>query len=669
MDGPNMNDFSQNASKADPPPEAEQPKPLVQLTLQDREWGFRGGQPFALPLYRPLTVILGPNGTGKTRLLRLLAVQLRNDANPALGSPQGKGVVFLAAGRAAPFEDFRSFVRNPGSGIPPAEGASIGSEGYVSSALGFESLTGPFLRLQARPDLALKVRARLQAHFGLSLSLKWANSGLRPRFLRGPTAYDANTEASGILHLIGLLAAIHDPDIAALLIDEPEVSLHPQLQTFLIEEMLSVAGDPREPGKKLIVLATHSEHFFRLDTPEDLCALVLLGPPETAPHHIAPYDDALKWRDLPKRLSEFQRRYRSALFATTVLLVEGESDELIVRALARRFRIALAATGVEIIAAGGAQGFASLHKLFRLLGKRIVILADLDALADDNTLVTLIDGDEAAQSAARDRANADRPVKAYRAFANDLGAFADRRRHDLDALVPQTPWACTGPRESVAADNDADIRRRRAAWWCAANRPSDGGDALWADLATRFGGRLASLLEVLAAGGMFVLLAGTIEACFGTRQSVADARNDKLAAARAEIEDWASEPDEALAERYADVLRALRAAAKVPPVDENALLRELIGAALGAIFPNLTEATKDDEIEQILQANQPAAADMLDIKNKSSPGTRAVAVTIKSPLFPRKDFPPILTEEEWRLRRDELLPPPSSVDAARKGIG
>ena len=65
--------------------------------------------------------------------------------------------------------------------------------------------------------------------------------------------------------LLGFLSALYDDEVGVLLIDEPEVSLHPQLQAFLLKEITRVAGIPSEDGyKKIIVMATHSTEMIKI---------------------------------------------------------------------------------------------------------------------------------------------------------------------------------------------------------------------------------------------------------------------------------------------------------------------------------------------------------------------------------------------------------------------
>ncbi|WLT65635.1 AAA family ATPase [Escherichia coli] len=88
--------------------------------------------------------------------------------------------------------------------------------------------------------------------FDRSVELKWSQNGMTIRItsVTGGDGYAANHEASGILQVVSLLTAIHNDEIGALIIDEPEISLHPQHQAFLLEEMELVAGDPQNPKKK-----------------------------------------------------------------------------------------------------------------------------------------------------------------------------------------------------------------------------------------------------------------------------------------------------------------------------------------------------------------------------------------------------------------------------------
>jgi len=81
----------------------------------------------------------------------------------------------------------------------------------------------------------IKVQERLRKLFKRDLIVEWDAGSLKVIFARlddESEPYSSGREASGLLHLVGILSALYDDEVGVLLIDEPEVSLHPQLQAF-----------------------------------------------------------------------------------------------------------------------------------------------------------------------------------------------------------------------------------------------------------------------------------------------------------------------------------------------------------------------------------------------------------------------------------------------------
>lgn len=228
-----------------------------------------------------INTLVGPNGSGKTRALRgIKSVLQSNNSITSLG----RKVHFLAAGRSSPLEAYRASVNSPG-GIN-SDDAAVGNASYRRQWWEIESVTGPLLALDARAELRLKVEARLQQLLDRSVKLSWSQQGLNVRIapVGGGPSYAANYKASGILQLVALLAAIHNDEIGVLLIDEPEISLHPQHQAFLLEEMERVAGDPIEPTRKIIVVATHSPTLLPLSSASAETRLRPKYPPASRAH-------------------------------------------------------------------------------------------------------------------------------------------------------------------------------------------------------------------------------------------------------------------------------------------------------------------------------------------------------------------------------------------------
>lgn len=74
--------------------------------------------------------------------------------------------------------------------------------------------------------------------------------------------------SEGMLRFLWLIALLYSPGLTGVtLIDEPEVSLHPELLSILVDVMREVAQD------KQIVVATHSDRFVRFLNPEEVAVV------------------------------------------------------------------------------------------------------------------------------------------------------------------------------------------------------------------------------------------------------------------------------------------------------------------------------------------------------------------------------------------------------------
>ncbi|MGH8780173.1 ATP-dependent nuclease [Paraburkholderia sp.] len=336
-------------------------------------------EPRSVVLYQGLTVIIGPNGSGKTQLLRGLKTAL-------LPHTANKHVRYLSAGRAYYLEQFRSDFDGHRNNEPRYEQATYGSVDDSKRRHKYETLQGDFHTLATRPDILVKVRERLRKLFDRDLIIEWSAGNLKIAFLKTNgkgSEYSSAREASGLLHLVGLLSAIYDDEVGALLIDEPEVSLHPQLQAFLLKELLSVAGLPTTTtNQKLIIVATHSTEFIRVDSPEQLPNLVLCYESGQQPIQVSPDAAELKNRKLLGLLARMGQEHKLCFFSKTPLLIEGPSDAIICNGLSTHLDIALEAGGAQLLPVIGKGQFPIVAKLFRMLGKEPMVLADADGLAD-----------------------------------------------------------------------------------------------------------------------------------------------------------------------------------------------------------------------------------------------------------------------------------------------
>jgi len=570
-----------------------------------------------------ISTLVGPNGSGKTRALRAIKSALIATNSIEI---YDRKVHFLSAGRSSPFEYFRAKADRPD--WMTEDDAAIGNAGHLEQWWDYESVTGDLIVLDSRPDLKLKVEARLQQLFDRSVQLKWTQNGMAIRItsVMGGDGYAANYEASGILQLVALLSAIHNDDIGALLIDEPEISLHPQHQAFLLEEMEQVAGDPSDPKKKLIVLATHSASMLPMRRIDELPKITFFTSVRRAPVQVAPDADILKRAKLAALVARLGTTHRIAMFAEHILLVEGPSDEIVASQLARKLGLRLLARNAQILPVTGKGEFIEAAKLFRLMSKRVALLADLDALADDNALVChfseLPEAAVIADGLGRENlADLDRDLR------NALATFMSSYKAEIDAAAETYPdWS--------SKESSALVKRRVTLARILSDPVSFGSDAAGkaASLRTQYEVLLAALAEL----GCFFLRRGAIENYYDAAGTADSGKPDRAAIEAAGFD--AKQADE-LEVQYADVHAALRHAAPNQLVDEDLLLRMKLGAILTPVLLGMKIDSSDAELDALARNTIGADAEVFKLANKSTPQQLRIEVDIASSLFERDTFP------------------------------
>ena len=143
------------------------------------------------------------------------------------------------------------------------------SSGYSRSTLDSsqrggteESGISTFALLEKRLDVLMRIEATLSHLFGRDIKLEYEDGNLVPRVSRreGGEPYRLDRdECHGIKEILVLLSHLYDNRKKCLIIDEPELNLHPQFQSFFMQEVRKVAGDPDSGAdKKIIFLITHS---------------------------------------------------------------------------------------------------------------------------------------------------------------------------------------------------------------------------------------------------------------------------------------------------------------------------------------------------------------------------------------------------------------------------
>ena len=547
------------------------PSDLLKLILPAQLKLF-GGQPVSIRIPRSgFVTLLGPNGSGKSQVMRQLKDQLTSQL-----SAHGH-VLMLAAGRLRPFESGRMIGNlNFDSKIEGQQDESITlHDVYRAKWHELETYQGVINRLAVRVDVGIKVAERLRALFGREIRLHWEKGELRVEFARGGSTYPSSREASGLLHLVGILAALYDDELTAVLIDEPGISLHPQYQAFVRREMERAAGEPKE-GKKLVIWATHAPAMVRLRTPADLCSIVFFQDIDTLPIQVDPNEGALSGKKLGTFVRSLGASHREALFAVRPLLVEGPSDELVVEALDGALGVNLHASGGHVVQAVGKGTMPTILKLLRLTGKEPSVLADLDAFTDDLDLVKAFNDVEAGRQAAGTAASLYTAIKpAYEA----LCAAVDGHWQDIEQEAKEHRYWTKAPSDA----SEAKQKRRAAAAVLLSMEEArvghlDNASAVWTPLRRQ----LTAALDMLEKAGLFIQRAGTVEDYYAHPANI----SDKVAEAANEADSILNNPI-AAGQRHDVAVRALKHASPSLPVDESAAVRNAFVAVVGPVIAEL----------------------------------------------------------------------------------
>jgi hypothetical protein len=582
-----------------------------------------------IKIHGGITTLLGPNGSGKTQLLRGLKSSLNTHLN-------GKKIRYISAGRLGPMENFRSdYDGQRGTNIR-YDNATYGSKSDTSRRHKNETILGDFATLSERPDVLIKVQERLRKLFKRDLIIDWDGGSLKVFFSRVDQEtiknYSSAREASGLLHLVAILAAVYDDAVGCLLIDEPEVSLHPQLQSFLLSEIKKYAGTNTENGKKLIFISTHSTEFIELNSVEELASIVFCKDVLVPPIQIDPTIGEFQSRKLQALLTRLGQEHKLALFCHTPLLVEGPSDEIICSAISRKLSLNLEAAGSQVLPVTGKGQFSVVIKLLRLIGKVPALLADADALTDDLSVIGIFTNQESANDLARELGHRDAPKFANDIY-NDFCQLVLKHWDDINT-VAETHYYW------VNRDTHKDelIAKRRSAFcWLHNNEDTiisavnNGAD--WLAIKNR----LSSLLDFLEKLGCFILRKGTIEAYYQHAATLTS--DEKPNAASYEVNGLMQESNENVNANYPEIIRSMIFCSNAKEINESEAIRDLLLAIVAPALASINEETTDADLK-LFSTNLFGAKSSLFILSKSDEdGDLYLNIDLSSKILEVDGFP------------------------------
>ena len=326
-----------------------------------------GGEEFQTLQIGAINFLVGPNGSGKSQFAHTLAGYL-------------PGVRMLGTDRLIGMEQIRPFTAFQSD--PFNSGYAKNRFQYLRAAGAQGSGIDTILLLEERMDLRIQVESTLNHLFSREIILEWDSGSLIAKVRRlgtGDSYRLDREECHGIKELLVLLTHLYDHSNRYLIIDEPELNLHPQYQAFFMQEVRKIAGDPNaDPNKKVVFLITHSPFILDLRSTEDLKSVISFDLEYSPPKQVGNLDvDTSSMSNLMRRLNA---HHKQLFFSDNPIFVEGIHDAWLVEAMMETRGLSVSGAGSCIIDAGGNDQVTHYLELCRGLGKEAHFLYDLDSL-------------------------------------------------------------------------------------------------------------------------------------------------------------------------------------------------------------------------------------------------------------------------------------------------
>lgn len=413
-----------------------------------------------------ISYFVGRNGSGKSRAAKALS---QRHSGSYLATDRLMGIMS---------------VDNYGWGLVPTEyqGPPLSKSerrSIDSSSKQHGVGTEHLLRLRDDPVVGLKVAAFMRKALGRVIVFR-ENAGFFDPYVRlnGVEYSLLRDEGHGLRELTLLLAAVYSDKWDLLVVDEPELHLHPALAQLWIAELNRECSERSANA----IVVTHEPTLLRPKSAEDLRHIWLFGPgrvPSTMLTAVHPGSEDRVTASLLKN----PQLVSQLAFAPRPVLVEGPHDVAAFGAALGRTQPPAVTAQTELVACGSSGDAVLWFEIAGKLGLDVRAIADLDAL-----------------------------------FSADVHRTIERSEPILHALrtelMVEPPRASLAIRPLIEAANaeSVEANERARARWVADNLPSGSG------LETR----RDRLLDMLRGVGLWLHPEGTLEDVLGITKGQAD---------------------------------------------------------------------------------------------------------------------------------------------------
>ncbi len=315
-----------------------------------------------------------------------------------------------------------------------------------------------------------------------------------------------------------------------------------------------------------------------------------------------------------------------------VLLIEGSSDMIMCRYLCNRLQLNLDVAGSQIIPVDGKGQFPLIAKLFRLIGKDVCILTDLDGFTDDNDIINLFATLPHATEIANRQGCGDLQSM-VRDVKTKIAEMISANKANMKAIYELHPyWA------SNEKDIDENKILRRA---IIAQLFSTDDETLkqwpnfseWRSIKARVSALFLNLEEL----GCFVLHRGAIESyyCFAPK----DTYEGKPSAAVMETSGLKNYTEEQICLEYADLIRALKYAALEKTVDESFAIKKELYSELALVLGILDKDSTEKGLLSAIKQGRTSTESLFEYSVIRENNRLGVNVSLRSEIINVDGFP------------------------------